>query len=157
MSTTLPDHIIKTVHDLQEPLNLDRWIIKLEHGDLPDTAACSAMPEYKQATIGFNLDKLATGDELDEIIVHEMMHCHTWPSFELAELLAKLVSEMLPEPVRAATYEAWMEQVRLVGEDTNTQVSYVVIKLLRRLWAAQAEVKELRKQLKAMDKTLKTG
>lgn len=153
----LPDHIIELVEKLKEPLNLDRWVIKLEHGPLDDTAACSAMPEYKTATLGFNLEKLATGDELDEIVVHEMMHCHTWPTFDLAEALGNAMSEMAPKTMRAPLRAIWTEQVRLAGEDVNTQVSFVVLKLLRRLWAAERELKEVKRKLKQVDKVALTS
>lgn len=143
---TLADHIIQTVERLKEPLNLDRWFIKLEHGPLEDArAACSAEPEYKSATLAFDLDKLQTGDELDEIITHEMMHPHTWATFQLAENLADLVADSTPEHMREAQRVFLKEQVRVAGEDVNTQVSFVVIKLLRRLAAAQKDASELRR------------
>lgn len=150
---TLPDHIIAAVDRLKEPLNLDRWFIKLEHGPLEDArAACSAEPEYKSATIAFDLDKLQTGDELDEIIVHEMMHPHSWPIFQEAENLADLAADLAPKPMRDGLRTYLKEKVRYAGEDANTQIGFVTIKLLRRLAAAEKQVKELKKQLKQVDK-----
>lgn len=161
---TLPDHIIESVERLKEPLGLTGWTVKLEHGPLEDAkAANSSEPEYKHAVIAFDLTKLTTGDELDEIIVHEMMHSHTWPIFEEAENLIDLVLGFVPDAMRAPLKKYLDEKVRYAGEDANTQVGFVVIRLLRRLTEAQkelanarTEIKSLRKQAKQVDKAVKS-
>jgi hypothetical protein len=155
---SLNEHIITTVNRLQEPLGLSGWTIQLEHGPLEGAkASCEASPEYKQATLSFDTDKLVTGDELDEIIVHEMMHMHTWPTHKLAEDLATLVSDMAPEYMQAPLKGKLLEEVRQAGEDANTQVGFTVIRLLRRLWAAEKELGEARAELKAARKQLKVA
>lgn len=149
----LPDHIIESVERLKEPLGLTGWTLKLEHGPLEDAkAANSSEPEYKHAVIAFDLEKLATGDELDEIIVHEMMHSHTWPIFEEADNLIDLVIGFVPDAMQAPLKKYLDEKVRYAGEDANTQVGFVVIRLLRRLAKAEEQVKKLKARLKQVDK-----
>src|SRR5687768_3345749 len=98
MSENLAQVFESLVRRMLEPLGLDRWTIKVVSEADPDcTASCSAMPEYQQATIRVDPDKLQTGDELDEIAAHEIAHCHTWPIAHLADDLAVALAEQLPE------------------------------------------------------------
>ena len=162
--TELARHVREKIAELQEPLNYAGWSILPTTGSLESMAACEAEPEYKRMRLFFDLEKLQTGDEVDEIIVHEMMHGHTMPTFDLAERYSDLVADMAPEHMREPLRASLHEEVRLAGEDVATQVGFVVVKLLRRLWAAenelanaQAEVRGLKKQLKALDKSAHIG
>jgi hypothetical protein len=149
---TLPEHITATVERLKEPLGLTGWSIQIETGDIDAKATCSAQPEYKQILLSFNLDRLETGDELDEIIVHEMMHPHTWTLFQEAEDLATVAAAASPEAVREAMKAYLLEKVRFAGEDAATQVGFVTIRLLRRLWAAERELTNVRTENKLLRK-----
>jgi hypothetical protein len=153
---SITQYIVETIGKLQEPLGLAGWTIQPEHGTLDGAkASCVAMPEYKQATLSFDAEKLQTGDELDEIIVHEMMHMHTWPIHAVAESLAHLASELLPKYAQVPARDKFLEEARQAGEDTNTQVGFVVIRLLRRLWAAEKELLEAKAEVKALQKAAK--
>jgi hypothetical protein len=136
----------------QEPLGLDRWSIKIQLGEIEDKGSCTALPEYKEAVLQFNLEKFETGDEPDEIAVHEASHCHTWPIHTVAEDLAKLVADMSPEYMREGLRTKLLEEVRYAGEDATTQVGFTYIRLLRRLWKQEEELKVLRAEVRTLRK-----
>jgi hypothetical protein len=155
---SLAEHVVTQVERLQEPLGLTGWSIQCEHGPLEGAkASCSAEPEYKQATLAFDLEKFQTGDDLDETIVHEMMHMHTWAIHKVGEDLAQLAADMAPKYMREGLKAKLLEEVRQAGEDTNTQVGFTTIRLLRRLWAAEKERDDVRAELKAAKKALKVA
>lgn len=137
---------------LLEPLGLDRWTIKKEFGPGENTAACAAMPEYKTATICVDPDKLATGDELDEILAHELAHCHTWPIASVADDFAVALAEIAPEAQREALAKLYKETARKAEEVTTTDVGHTYIRLLRRLWAAEKELAQAKAELRTLKK-----
>jgi hypothetical protein len=141
------------VRRMQEPLGLDRWTIKVVSETDPDaTASCAAMPEYQQATIRVDPDRLQTGDELDEIVAHEMAHCDTWAIAHIADDLAVVLAEQLPE----GSIQPWAKflkfQVERAEETTTTRVGHTYIRLLRRLWKAEEELKALRAEMRTLRK-----
>ena len=157
---SIGQYIIDKVNEWQEPLGLQGWQIHLEHGAIDSKGGCVAEPEYKRMVLSFNLDRLETGDELDEIIAHEMMHGPTWPLWETAEQIMHLALDLAPPKLREPLKAHLSEQIRYAGEDVTTQVGFTAIRLLRRLAAiqgelanSQAEVKALKRQLKALDKS----
>jgi hypothetical protein len=120
---------------LVEPLNLDRWTVTLQTGALQEEqgrACCSASPEYLEATIAIDFDRLKTGDVLDEMVVHELTHTHVWPIHELAETLAQALAASAPAHLRDALDTLLRRQVEIAAETTTTSVAYVFLKLLRR-------------------------
>jgi hypothetical protein len=122
-----------TIAKLREPLALDRWAIHPVAGDLTDArAACVADPEYREASIYMDFNRIKTGDVLDEVIVHEMAHCHTWPLHTLAESLADALAESAPEPQREALRKLLSEQVRYAAEQITTDIGHTYLRLLRR-------------------------
>jgi len=146
----------KLVHDLveklKEPLGLDRWQIKIEFGPGDNTAACAAMPEYQMATIAVDPDKLETGDELDEIVCHEMGHPGLWPIASVAEDMALALAESAPEHMVAPLAKLFKETVRKAEEYSATTVGRNYTRIMRRLWAAEADLAAARAELKALKK-----
>ena len=66
------------------PLGLGSWSFDVRFEDtVPEQASCVADPEYRKAVLIFNLRRLAA-DELDETVLHEMLHCIGWPIAALA-------------------------------------------------------------------------
>jgi hypothetical protein len=146
------------VRRMQEPLGLDRWTIKVALGPMEgeDLAGCFARPEYASADLQFDLEKFETGDELDETVVHEMSHPHTWPIHAVAEHNANCIAEMAPDSMREALRKKLLEEVRVAAETTNTQVGFTYVRLLRRLWKAEGELAAARAEVKALRKHIKT-
>jgi hypothetical protein len=153
----LPDKrppIVQYIHDfvekVREPLGLDRWQIHLldetPAEDVDCKASNTANPEYKTTYLRFHIDRLETGDELDELIVHELTHCHTWGVHTLAEENAIIAADCLPEGARDAFKRGMLEQARIAGEDATTQLAFCFIRLLRRMWKLEAELKALKKR-----------
>ena len=121
------------VDAIREPLGLDRWSLRVMTGALDDArASCEASPEYREARLCFDFDKLQTGDDLQEIAVHESAHCVTWPLHTLAETLADAVADQLPKHQREAVRTVLREQVRIAGEQVTTDVGQTYLRLLRR-------------------------
>lgn len=151
----MPDVPLSRVVDellakMLEPLGLDRWQIRVLFGPGDDTAACNAMPEYQVATLSIDPDKLDTGDELDEMICHELGHCHIWPIASEADDLAIALVECLPDGLQGPLAKLLKESARKAEEDTATEVGRTYIRLLRRIWEADGELAKLRAELRAV-------
>jgi len=78
--------VTSLVRRWQKRLLLGDWKISVELGALDDGAKadCDAKPEYKEATLRFDLDKVPP-EELEAYVVHELIHCHTWRLEGIAE------------------------------------------------------------------------
>jgi hypothetical protein len=59
---------------------------------------------------------------------------------------------MMPEPLRDGVRKKLLEEVRRAGEDSTTQVGFTYIRLLRRLWKAEEELKALRAEVRQLKK-----
>jgi hypothetical protein len=70
----------------QKKLLLSDWRIVVDVGPLDDgsRADCDAKPEYREATIRLDPEKI-DAEELDGFCIHELLHCHTWRLEALAE------------------------------------------------------------------------
>jgi hypothetical protein len=120
---------------LREPLALDRWSIRPVSGPLaPEDgrACCEALPEYREATISIDLDRVQTGDELAEVLTHEMTHCITGPLHDLAIQQADALANLMPAATREAMRALLQEQVRKEAERVTTDVGQTYLRLLRR-------------------------
>lgn len=77
MKVTRPQ-ILKRVRYWKNRLHLSHWMIVVECGEDTENhsdASCCASPEYLQATLRFDLDKVPP-DKVDAFVVHELCHCH---------------------------------------------------------------------------------
>lgn len=154
----MPESVERVFEDLvrrmQEPLGLDRWTIKIVTGPDPEnTAGCSAMPQYQQATLSLDPDKLQTGDELDEIVAHEMAHCHVWPIASIADDLLAALAESLPESFVSPFAKLFKALTEDAEESTTTQVGQTYIRLLRQIWSAEEEIKALKAEVRQLKKS----
>jgi hypothetical protein len=141
------------VRRMQEPLGLDRWDVKVESGtDNGTKASCSAQPQYKIASLRVDPDEMETGDELDEIAAHELAHCHIWPIAAMADNWVVLLCELLPEPFVAPFAKQFKKITEEAEEATTTRVGHTYIRLLRRLWKAEEELKALRAEVRQLKK-----
>jgi hypothetical protein len=73
-----------------DALQLDRWDIEIvlhEQDTVDFTAATEVDLDYYEATIEYNLPRLAAEDEvyLRRTVVHELLHIHTWELGLMAE------------------------------------------------------------------------
>lgn len=117
----------------REPLGLDRHEIVLINEPADDcTASCEALPEYRRVTLSFDLDKMETGVDPQEIVVHEMAHVDTWELHTLAEELAFALADSMPKSHRKAMRRLLLEKVRQAGERCTTDVGHKYLRLLRR-------------------------
>ncbi len=84
-----PAAIRRRVKAWQKRLLLGGWKITVEVGPLDDggKADCDAKPEYREAVLRFDPEKVPDS-EWDAYIVHELLHCWTWPLEKHAEYWA---------------------------------------------------------------------
>jgi len=78
-------------------LLLDSWEIRVKlTRRLPPgwMAECSCLPEYLDAVIRVNPETTAVED-LEAVVVHELVHLHTWAIWELCEDAARGNEELL--------------------------------------------------------------
>ncbi len=130
---TFAAHVTELIDQVREPLGLDRWQLSSAVAELIDArACCQAQPEYREATILVDTERLKTGDDLAELVVHELTHCHTWPIHAIAEHLANALAESAPESHRESLRKLLQEQVRVAAEQTTTDVGHTYLRLLRR-------------------------
>lgn len=108
--------IVKLVRDWQVPLFLNTWRFKIYFpSKIKEVASCQADSEYLTAALCFNLKRLPdTEDELRELVVHEMTHCHVNALATVAERGAKRNPER-------------MEAVRLAEEELVTRFSRILL------------------------------
>lgn len=78
--------IVARVRRWQKKLLLGDWKITVQSGplDTGERADCDARPEYKEALLRFDPEKIPA-DELDGFVIHELLHCHTWRLEQIAE------------------------------------------------------------------------
>ncbi|MFQ5888058.1 MAG: hypothetical protein ACE5HY_05125 [Candidatus Hydrothermarchaeales archaeon] len=75
----------------QKLTGIDDWDIRLKFYT-ENVADCEARPEYLDAVLYLDLDKIPP-EELDSWIRHEVLHCLVWSLAHLAETLTKTKTE----------------------------------------------------------------
>jgi hypothetical protein len=168
--TPFSEVVLELIEKMREPLGLDRWEINSTLGPItdavdmpepPTTAACNAAPEYRQMRLVFDPDQFKTGNDLGETIAHELAHPHIWPIHAVAEELAEGWAASAPKNMQGALRAKFAEEVRKAAETTTTDIGHVFIKLLRRLWDAEAKVREVeaarRAQMPVLSSRLEDG
>jgi hypothetical protein len=78
--------VTSLVRRWQKRLLLGDWKLTIQVGalDSNERADCDARPEYKEATIRLDPEKIPPED-LEGFIVHELLHLHTWRLEQIAE------------------------------------------------------------------------
>lgn len=91
---SLEDRVHELIKQYRSIMGLDPWVlhvVRVEHqeGD-PEAhkASCTAQSEYRQAALTFDFNRMETGDDLEEIVLHELAHCLTHPLEHVADTLA---------------------------------------------------------------------
>jgi hypothetical protein len=81
--------VIQLAKRYRRLLGLERWDIAIVFDDrMEDRANCAADPEYFEATVKFNLERIEDGDE-ECYVRHELLHCILWPLCHCADFLAR--------------------------------------------------------------------
>lgn len=112
--------ILALVAAWQGPLDLANWTLNVEFDTkMPERAGCVADPEYRVAKFYFNTRRIGPG-EIDEFVVHEMCHTHSWA---LAVLAGKWAGT---DPLRKKVVEDALELL-------TTGVSRAFLPLLPRV------------------------
>lgn len=95
--TICKKEIIKLIEYWKFPLDMANWTFKVTFRKDKWKASCYAQPEYRTAQLNFYLDILLptfkTNYELEEFVVHEMIHCLTWQLVALTESLIQSVGD----------------------------------------------------------------
>jgi len=75
--------VLALVAKWQARLLLDSWVFTVKITQtISHQADCEASPEYLEAVLRFNPARIAP-EALEETVVHELLHCHTWEMWEL--------------------------------------------------------------------------
>lgn len=98
-------------------LGLAHWAFEIQFGPDKDggSAGCEAEPEYRQATLSFDLS-LIHRDHIDRFVVHELVHCFVWGLANVAQTMAR----------GNPALEEW---VRTEEERLTTELEYLVLSL----------------------------
>lgn len=116
------DEIALLVKKWISALDMDRWKIAVRFNEEPqeNSAGCIAKPEYREAMITFNLANLSSERDLEEHVVHELVHCITWPLTEVADTYA--------QDVKSQGVARWAD---VATEQVTTDVADIILKLVR--------------------------
>lgn len=78
----LKERILALIGLWRPVLDLENWVIRIDWTERKILAGCTAMPEYKNASLSFNLARIAKecSDpvDLEELVVHELTHIPLW-------------------------------------------------------------------------------
>jgi hypothetical protein len=105
----------------QKRLLLSDWKITVVVGVADDgsTANCDASPEYRQAKLTFDPERMPTDlAEIDSFCLHELLHCYTWRLEAMAENWGRSESQYV--------------LVRDVAETTVTDLERAILNITRR-------------------------
>jgi hypothetical protein len=85
---------------------LDRWTMRVKIGYFNDAddrskAANASLPEYEDAELYFDVARIAPNEDLEELVVHELVHSLVSPLVQAGDKLAG-ENEAAKELVRAA-------------------------------------------------------
>lgn len=83
--------IKKLIREWKPVLDMSHWTIEVTFHKEEYAASCYAEPEYRNAHLNFYLGKLLPkfkiNYELEEFVVHELIHCLSWPLVDITENL----------------------------------------------------------------------
>ena len=107
--------ITRAVPHYQQLLGLERWTVHFGFKKAENKATCEAQPEYRTATLNFDLSKLPEPNvPIERTVLHELVHCLTWRTEALAEAAAgedsqryELVREIIENDVSAIEGVFW--------------------------------------------------
>lgn len=81
--------ITRRLHYWIKKLQLEEWLIEVEFGQISGDStygACAALSAYRKAKLYFDLDKTPGYEDVDQLVVHELMHILTMPLHEHAAI-----------------------------------------------------------------------
>ena len=94
---TVKTSIRSIIKDWKYRLGMGDWQIKISYYREKYMATCYAEPEYGKAWLNFYLKRVMAENhsnyDLEELVVHELCHCHSWPLVSLTEDLINTVED----------------------------------------------------------------
>jgi hypothetical protein len=97
---SLQKQIVTLVNHWRPILGLESWGLDFRYNEREHLGWCIAKPHYQEAMIGFNIRRIKAEcwkpEQIEDLVVHEMVHCVIWKSSERA------VSQMTRSILRAA-------------------------------------------------------
>jgi len=119
-------HITELLREYIPRLQLEHWDIRTENAPTDEEASLAgalARPEYRQLRIHFDVPTFTTGDSVEEVVCHELVHALTWPLAAFAHQLCHNNKDLL-------------EVCRYFEEQVTTHVADVITRYHRDLRAA---------------------
>jgi hypothetical protein len=134
------------------PLGLGSWRINLLSERIPNPndgrAYCEAMPEYQQAKVVIDPEQLETGEQLSELVSHELTHCLTCPIETVADTLGTALCNALSEEMQKPFAHVLLEYIREATERTATNIGFVFHRYQTQIDAQQEEIDQLKRALR---------
>jgi hypothetical protein len=127
------------------------WLVSIINGRCVDEngepyrGGCEADPEYSEARIKIDFERLQTGDRVEEIVIHELVHIPLMWLHNQADNLAGLAANMTGATHQVnALAEYNREQVRKAAEKSATDIGHTILRMYQR-------IKELEHRLEIAD------
>lgn len=141
--------INKKINEFRKFLGLENYDIRLEITEEQDhMAGCNTDPEYLKAVISVNIKRLETGDDLDEIVFHELTHVINWPLHQLAEDFSNSLKSLIPEKYKEILGYHFDEIVRVNAELVTTTVADSFYRFYKIIKEKDREIKDLKDSIK---------
>lgn len=104
---TIKKNVKRIIREWKSTLDMSNWTFEITFNKDDYAATCFAEPEYRNAYINFFLKRISaelkTNYELEEFVVHEMIHCLTWNLVGMTERLINTVGD--------PTNELWTRKI----------------------------------------------
>ena len=89
--------VFSLISEWQFPLGMVHWTLEANFRERTYLASCYAEPQYYKGTLYFNYKRmeseLLSDFDLEELVVHEMCHCKSWPLAAMAGRLIEYVGD----------------------------------------------------------------
>lgn len=94
---TAKKHIRRLIREWKPILDMSNWTFEVTFYRDKYKASCAAEPEYRKGYLNLYLGELLktwkTNYELEEFVVHEMLHCLTWSLITMTERLINNIGD----------------------------------------------------------------
>lgn len=125
----------------------DAWQVQIINGKCveedgtPFRGGAECDPEYSTGQIKIDFERLETGDQVDEIIIHELVHLPLMWLHNQADNLAGLSANLLHADHQTnALGEYAREQVRRAAEKSATDLGHTILRMYRRIQQLELEL-----------------
>jgi hypothetical protein len=143
----MQEHVEEVVAKLKPYYGLDdMWRIEvvsatIEPGEGRAAAECD--PEYSEGKLRIDFDQLHTGDQVEEIIIHELVHMHLMWLHNESHHLSGLAANLVGATHQCNALDTFLkEKVRVAAEKSATDLGHTILRMYRRIQELEAKLGE---------------